>query len=94
MLAFENDNQFFQRGTNRLQLGWTRARKRQWGLVAIGLHFCAHQLASAVDRKPVRVEQLFNAQHMLHVSSAVHPLSGGALGWFQLREFRLPEAQH
>lgn len=68
--------------------------KWQRRLVLLGLDLRAELLTSARNREALFIEKSSDAQHGVNIFAAVHSLSGAALHRFELREFRLPEAEN
>src|ERR1035438_4003354 len=59
-----------------------------------GFEFILEMLAGPGDGEALVVEQLLDAQHILHVTLTIHSLPSAALDRLELRELRFPEAQH
>src|SRR5271165_628733 len=68
--------------------------KRQAGLLSSRPGFGAEMLARSGDGESLVVKQPLDAQHILHVTLAIHSLAGAALHRLQHGEFGLPEAQY
>src|SRR5581483_1976722 len=74
----------------RIRLG----RKWNGSLRFVRLGFSAQLLTCARYGESLLVQQLLDAQDILHITLAIHALACAALDGLQLREFRLPESQH
>src|SRR5260221_5571614 len=92
----ENLPQTFSRGAPGHLLGGRRGRSGPVEqILQLVLPFRHPQfLPRSGDREPLLVEKLLDLEHEVDILAAVETLPGAALGRGELRDLRLPEAQH